>query len=183
VIVRLILRAEPHPVDPILRLRQLLKWAWRHHRLRCVGVATTSNQEVAIMKMSTAFPSKFLRAADIADLGGSAVYTVRKVVLEEVGQDKTTKPVVYFRQIQQGLVLNRTNAARLSASLGDESDAWIGKQIGLEVERVPMRGQLVDSIKAGAHGKYMEEHRLPSPLESQIATKAPLDDLDDELPF
>ena len=66
------------------------------------------------MKISTAYPSKYLRAADIEEMGGQVDYTIRRVVMEEVGQDRQEKPIVHFRQIRAGLVLNRTNAARLA---------------------------------------------------------------------
>jgi hypothetical protein len=139
------------------------------------------------MKTSTAFPSKFLRVADIDEVGGQLTPTIRKVVVEEIGQDRQEKPVVYFRQTQLGLVLNRTNAARLSASLGDETDGWIGKQIVLETEQVPMRGQMVNSIRVRVDGKFVEERRVPTLVESQIAAQKPLDEggdaLDDEIPF
>jgi hypothetical protein len=128
------------------------------------------------VKISTAFPSKYLRAADVDDMGGELRHTIRKVVMEEVGKDRQEKPVIYFRQIQLGLVLNRTNAARLSASLGDETDAWVGKTIVVETEQVPMRGQIVNSIRVRVDGKFREERRPPTLVESQIAAQQPLDD-------
>jgi hypothetical protein len=139
------------------------------------------------VKISNAFPSKYLRAADIEEMGGRLTHTVRKVVMEEVGQDRQEKPVVYFTKIRPGLVLNRTNAARLAASLGDETDGWAGKTITLETEKVPMRGQLVDSIKAYVDGKFMEERRPPTSAEVLRSQVKPLgqdaDQLDDEIPF
>jgi hypothetical protein len=135
------------------------------------------------MRISKAFPSKYLRADDVDEMGGQLTYTIRKVVLEEIGQDKTTKPVAYFRTTQLGLVLNRTNAARLSASLGDETDAWIGKQITLETEQVPMRGQLVNSIRVRVDGAVQAERRPPTAEETARAAQQPLDldDLDDAI--
>ena len=135
------------------------------------------------MKISTVFPNKFLRAADIDEMGGQLTYTIRKVVIEELGQTREEKPIVSFRETKLGLVLNRTNAARLSASMGDETDGWIGKQIVLETEQVPMRGQLVNSIRVRTEGNFLAERRVPTQLESQVAAQKPLDDLDDALPF
>jgi hypothetical protein len=128
------------------------------------------------MKISQAFPSKYLRASDVDDMGGQLTYTIRKVAVEEVGQDRQEKPIVYFKQTRLGLVLNRTNAARLSASLGDETDGWVGRQIVLETEQVPMRGQLVNSIRVRVDGKFREERRPPTLVEAQIAAQQPLDD-------
>ena len=142
------------------------------------------------MKISEAFPSKYLRADDIDAMGGQVTYTVRKAVMEEIGQDRTEKPVVYFRETPSGLVLNRTNASRLAPSLGDDTDRWIGQQIVLETEMVPMRGQLVNSIRVRVDGKFREERRPPTANEAAIAAQKPLDQdgnpfdaLDDEIPF
>jgi hypothetical protein len=182
---QVVLRAERHRLDPVLRLKQLLKHALRTHALRCVSIFPQLAMEQETMKISSAFPSKYLRADDVDAEGGQLRYTIRKVVVEEVGQDRTEKPVCYFREAGPGLVVNRTNAARLAASLGDETDNWIGKQITLETERVPMGGKVVNSIRVRVEGKFLEEHRPPSPLESQIASNRPLarDILDDEIPF
>jgi hypothetical protein len=89
------------------------------------------------MRISTAFPSKYLRAADVDEAGGELTYTTSKVVLEKIGQDRTTKPVIYFTTTRLGLVLNKTNAVRLSASLGDETDSWAGRQIALDPSLTP----------------------------------------------
>jgi hypothetical protein len=135
-----VLRAERHPDAPEVRLRALLKRAWRDGALRCVEILQLDSPEEDIMKISEAFPSKYLRADDVDAMGGQLIHTIRKVVLEEVGQDRVEKPVIYFRETPSGLVLNRTNANRLTPSLGDDTAHWIGKQITLETEMVPMGG-------------------------------------------
>jgi hypothetical protein len=181
---QIVLRAEQHRIDPVLRPRALLKRAWRDHALRCVSILQLNNDGASTtMKISTAFPSKYLRASDVDEMGGQLTYTIRKVVMEEVGQDRQEKPVMYFKQVQMGLVLNRTNAARLSASLGDETSAWTDRQIVLETEQVPMRGQLVNSIRVRTEGNFVAERRVPTPQEAQVAAQKPLDDLSDEIPF
>jgi hypothetical protein len=128
------------------------------------------------MKVQDAFPSKYLRAADVESMGGELNYTIKRIVIEEVGQDKEEKPILYFRQIQQGLVLNRTNADRLAASLGDEMDNWAGKKITLTTELVRFGGRTVPGIVAQVDGAFMQERRPPSAKESAQAAQAPFDD-------
>jgi hypothetical protein len=142
------------------------------------------------MKISNAFPSKYLRADDIDARGGQLTHTIRKVVLEEVGQDRVEKPVVYVRDTPCGLVLNRTNATRLAASLGDETNDWIGQQIVLETEQVPMGGRIVPAIRVRVDGSFVKERRPPTASEAARAAQQPLeqdgnpfDDLDDQIPF
>lgn len=97
------------------------------------------------MKVSTLFKGKYLKAAS---LGGAPVrVTIESLTMEELGEDKEEKPVVYFQNKDQGLVLNRTNASVLADLFGDESDGWIGKQIVLSPEKVSFQGRLVDAIR------------------------------------
>lgn len=85
------------------------------------------------MRMKDKFPSRFLKSADLD--GKSVRFKIINVCDEEVGfgSEKETKPILYFAGTKKGLILNKTNNDLLVQSLGDESDAWIGKVIGLKV--------------------------------------------------
>jgi hypothetical protein len=187
---QIVLRAERHPDAPEVRLRALLKRARRDGALRCVEILQLDSPEEDIKKISEAFPSKYLRADDVDAMGGEVTYTVRKAVMEEIGQDRTEKPIVYFRESPSGLVLNRTNATRLASSLGDDTAGWTGKQITLETEQVPTGGRMVNSIRVRVDGEFREERRPPTASEAARAAQQPLDQsgnpfdaLDDEVPF
>jgi hypothetical protein len=134
------------------------------------------------------FESRYLAAADVEELGGEVTYAIRRVVMEQVGQPKEDKAVVYFRQHKKGLVLNQTNNTRLISSLGDESDDWIGQNITLTVEQVPFQNKIVPAIRVRVDGKFLEERRPPTASEAARAAQKPLDQnpfdtLDDEIPF
>lgn len=86
------------------------------------------------MKIGAAFPSKYLKAADLQ--GRRVPVTIDRVELEDV-DDGDRKPVLYFRGTDRGLVLNRTNAAALTDHLGtDETDQWRGRRVVLFPTRV-----------------------------------------------
>jgi hypothetical protein len=104
-------------------------------------------------------------------MGGELNYAIKKVVVEEVGQDKQEKPILYFKQARQGLVLNRSNADRLAATFGDETDAWGGKRVTLTVEPVRFGGRMVPGIVASA-ADFLTERRPPRASEAPL----PLDD-------
>ncbi len=54
------------------------------------------------------------------------------VVAQEVGKDKETKPVAYFKGEPRGLVLNVTNYKVLTKAHGNpDTDSWIGAKIEL----------------------------------------------------
>lgn len=103
------------------------------------------------MNISKVFTSKYLRAADIDEIADentqTAVVVIDRVEMDEIGQDQQQKPVVYFRGIEPGLVLNKTNSATLAKLLGNETDDWDGKAVGLFTTEVDYAGQQVLAIR------------------------------------
>lgn len=103
------------------------------------------------MKIDKMFSSKFLRAADVDEMADentqTAVVTIDRVEMAEVGQDQQEKPVVYFRGIDPGMVLNKTNANSIAKLLGNDTDEWSGKAIGLFTTEVDFSGQQVLAIR------------------------------------
>jgi hypothetical protein len=120
------------------------------------------------MRISTRTKSRYLRAADVGD--ESLAYTVRNVVEETMQNSGETKLVIYFREIGEGLVLNKTNERRLADYLGDETTAWAGRRIALDTVEVDSHGDLVRSIRARrrsgctgqAHDQGLGEEGLPA---------------------
>ncbi len=101
------------------------------------------------MKMTEAFPSKYLRAdVDVCD-EQPVVATIKEVEMETVGQgaQSDSKPVVYFREFTKGLVLNKTNAGIISDLYGDDSDDWAGKRVTLYATEVQFEGKMVAAIR------------------------------------
>lgn len=95
------------------------------------------------MKSSDAFPSKYLRTADLQ--GREFHLTITAVRREEVG-DGDIKPVMFFQGAEKGMVVNKTKWMAMSAMYGDESDNWIGAQITLFPTKVLFKSDMVDSI-------------------------------------
>ena len=99
-------------------------------------------------KVSEAFPSNYLKAADLNNR--TIKVAINKIVFEEIGQNKDRKPIVYFDKVQKGLVLNKTNAVEIAATHGDQMDGWSGKEIELFSQMVPFQGQNVAAIRVRA---------------------------------
>jgi len=97
------------------------------------------------MKLTEAFPSKWLRAADLD--GQPRLVTIESVKLEAVEQGQPAKPVIVLRGMTQGLVLNKTNGNTLAAFLGDDTDTWTGKKFVLFPTQAEFQGKLVDCIR------------------------------------
>jgi hypothetical protein len=96
------------------------------------------------MKFHEAFPSKYLKAADLE--GKEHTVTIDHIA-SEVMRNGEAKHVAYFRGKKKGLVLNVTNGKRLMARYGDELDDWAGGEVILYVDVTDMNGQIVDCIR------------------------------------
>ncbi len=101
--------------------------------------------------VSDAFPSLYLKAADLKNR--TVKVTIDKVVFEEIGQNRDSKPILYFNDAKKGLVLNKTNATEIAATHGDQMEGWTGKEIELFSMMVPFQGQNVPAIRVRAVAK------------------------------
>src|SRR5262249_6526195 len=93
------------------------------------------------------FPSRFLKASDL--MGQRRVLTISKVTSEEIGREKTRKPVVYFQKCSKGLPLNKTNGKKIAEVVGSKLITdWPGKQIALYPKQdVEFAGQIGPAIR------------------------------------
>lgn len=98
------------------------------------------------MKVSEAFPSKYLSAADLN--GGNARAVMQTIEMEKIGDD--TKPVVYFKGKTKGLALNKTNSRTIADAYGDEMDDWRDQEIILFPAMVDYQGKTVEAIRVRA---------------------------------
>lgn len=121
------------------------------------------------MKISEAYPSKYLTAEDLN--GKSVAVKIEAVNLEEIGKgsDKDSKLVIDFVGKEKALVCNKTNAKTISKVLGsEESDDWIGKSIIIEPREVEFQGNMVWSIRVSL--------RRPGSASPASAPLVPADD-------
>jgi hypothetical protein len=122
---------------------------------------------------SEAFPSKYLKAADLND--GPAIVTIKLAELEWIkGFDGKEQPkvVVYFAKKHKPLILNRTNFDAITdiADSG-ETDDWVGTRIELFTMPVTFNGKTADGV------------RVRKPGAEQKPKKVVAKDDDDKPPF
>lgn len=98
------------------------------------------------MRISAAFPSDYLKAADLDGRNVKAVMS--HVEMKDIGGDH--KPILYFQGKEKGLVLNKTNANNIAQAYGDDTDDWNGKEIVLFEAMVDYQGKTVASIRVRA---------------------------------
>lgn len=135
------------------------------------------------MRMSQAFPTKYLSAADLQ--GKSFVLTVKNVTVEEMERGGDRKPVVWFQESPKGLALNKINSNMIVEAYGDESDAWSGQKIEVYPSETEFQGKIVPCIRVRT------PQTAPPPVPSMVAN-VPSNEpppipgsvpLDDDIPF
>ena len=119
------------------------------------------------MKLDQLFVRRFLTAADCKD---ERRLVIKSVEVAQVNGAGETKPVLRFRGLEQGLVLNKTNAATLAAAFGEESDDCIGKSVILFRTKTDFQGEEVDCVRLRIPDET-EEH--VSQTDSQTTSEAP----------
>jgi hypothetical protein len=143
--------------------------------------------------------SRFLKAGD---LGGEKKFRIKSVSVEEIGDKKERKPVVWFTSDERGLVLNKINNRTIRGAFGDNMEAWPGKIIVMFETMVDMRGKLVPALRvripppkqATAGNSQAAAPAKPKPTFDDFVgeTEPPVkpaakpsltDDLDDEIPW
>jgi hypothetical protein len=136
------------------------------------------------MKISEKFRSRHMKASDI--LGDTRV-VIAKVMEEEVGRDREDKIVLYFKNMSQGLPLNATNGKRLARAFGDDTDAWSGKTIVLYLEPTSYNGEECMGVRVRVPDAGEAVVKLAQAGGSKgaaaVRAQAPLNTLDDEIPF
>lgn len=137
------------------------------------------------MNIDTAFPSKYLKAHD---LGGKTVkLKITGINVEKLGED--LRPVISFNGTEKTLVVNKTNANRITQSYGKETDDWIGKDIEVYPDQVEFQGRMVEAIRVRVPARPPQgkpavtgQFAAPPPAsEKDYGTLA--DELDDTIPF
>ncbi len=95
------------------------------------------------MKISNAFTSQYLKAADLDDK--PVKFLMDRVEMEDVGGDP--KPILFFQGQDKGLVLNKTNSNNIADAYGDDTDGWAGREIVLYPAMTDFQGKTVPCIR------------------------------------
>jgi hypothetical protein len=123
------------------------------------------------MKWSQISTSKYLKPAT---LGRPAPLTITAYSEETLSDEN--KAVLWFEEIDKGLVLNATNGARIAETLGDDMDKWPGAVITLYATTINIRGQSVQTIRVESVSVSAAEH-------AREAAAATAEIIDDDVPY
>ncbi len=123
------------------------------------------------MNISDAFPSNYLKAADLQ--GRNVTVTIAGATIEEIGQGqkKDRKLVLSFFGKEKALVCNKTNASTIEKLYGSDTDAWIGQPIILCAREVEFQGEMVMAIRVSL--QRPNPPAAPARVAPQPVTPAP----------
>jgi hypothetical protein len=150
--------------------------------------ADPNQKDTCIMvTLNDAFPSKYLKAADLA--GGPVVAIIKLADLEKIkGFDgrETARVVAYFSKKLKPLILNRTNFEAIGDICGSfDSDDFGGTKIELFVQKVSGPNGIVDGVRVRPPGQMelIPEPKKKKPVKSNSAERPSLaEELDDDIP-
>ena len=140
------------------------------------------------MNINDSFPSNYLKASDLGT--AQPVVTIERIEYEPVGRTKEMKAVVYFVWKDKGVVLNKTNAKKITDLIGSpETDDWAGFKIRLFATTTEFGGETVECIRVKAAGVTTPNGRtqtptrrpVPEPAQEPVSEAAEPDDF--EIPF
>lgn len=99
------------------------------------------------MNINDSFPSNYIKHSDLQ--GGIVKVTMSHVTIEELGSgdDKNTKPILFFEGRSKGLALNKTNSHVIADAYGTETDGWAGQVLELYPDKTQYKGDVVDCIR------------------------------------
>ena len=138
-------------------------------------------------KLNEMYPSKYLKAGDFTETGQAL--TIKHLEEDNVGQGKDAKDVwvIFFKEVEKGLILNKTNSGIIGKLYGEDTDDWIGKRVTLYATEVQFGNEMVEAIrirtkipKGAANGKPETAKAAKAPA---APAREPGDDDDDEAPY
>lgn len=130
--------------------------------------------------IDTAFPSRYLRAADL-DEHATTLVTIDSCSVESVGQGREAedKLVIKFAEFPKCLILNKTNANAIAEYLDTRNyELWAGQRIGLVVRDVEYQGKSVPAIRTKRAPVVKKPSKAAAPADTPVTAPD-----EDDIPF
>jgi hypothetical protein len=132
------------------------------------------------VNIDQAFPSKYIKASALE--GRTVAVVIDRVEVENVGRNKDTKPVLYFRGKEKGLVLNRINSKKIAEIAGSsDTEDWSGVQVAIYPTTTEFEGETVECIRIKAAPQRPQG--TPSAVAPAPPPPPPVELTEDDIPF
>lgn len=153
------------------------------------GLENNLTEEIK-MNLDEAFPSKFLKSADLGEAGTEVLVTIKDIKGITEFKDGGKSLDVEFVEFDKILGMNKTNRESTAIYLRSRNtDEWIGKKVVLYVDLVRnQQGNMVDAIRVKPAPKprimqaATQQQRRPIVLdEPRYESENPAEDMDDSV--
>lgn len=139
-------------------------------------------------KFSAAFPSKFLKPADLN--GEDVIVTIQDIEISD-GTDMQGKPKknvdCHLKETFDGQVkilrLSKMNAELLRDKYGDEMDDWVGARVKLFEDKIKIGSEIKSIIKLRVSSAKADVAKPRREEEDRPSKKYSDKELEDEIPF
>jgi hypothetical protein len=132
------------------------------------------------MNINELYPSAYIKAQDVET---PKLVTINSLEVNRKMNDGEHKHVLSFAEIEQELVLNKTNTGLIASIHGQNTQDWVGKQIVLFKDKTSLQGKVVDCVRVRAP----KQKTAPAPAKPAAAKPAPVpaqaDNTPDDVPF
>lgn len=116
--------------------------------------------------------SKWFKWQDMPEGMQSAIFTIEAVSLDNYapeGQKEKWKITLWFVGFEKGFGLNVGNGDQVKTLLGEDTDAWVGQQIVLAIERTMFEGSMVNCLRVHP----VQQPQQPAPAPAPVQQPAP----------
>jgi hypothetical protein len=128
--------------------------------------------------LNDAYPSRFLKAADLKKPTTLTITSVDFETLKNNGQDER-KLVMSFKGTKKQLVVNKTNfEATIDITGEDDSDNWPGHKIEAFASEAQLGSKMVPCVRVRQPAQGVLKTKKPN-----AEPALPPDDMDNEIPF
>jgi hypothetical protein len=154
-------------------------------RFSMAETETEHEPETETVNVNEVFPSKYLKAEVDVMEDQPITVTIESVDVERMGQgaDAQDKFVLQFRELEKGMVLNKTNSMTIARLYGDESDDWVGKRITLYSTEVQYKDEMVASIRIKSKEPKGPGKAVPTGVPARPIMPVNQEPPDDDIPF
>ena len=120
------------------------------------------------MRVTEIYHGKFLQATELPD--GDIPVEMSHYEMVDFGSEE--KAVLYFKGKKRGLILNKTNAYKISELHGDDMEEWPGKRVVMYKTSTEFQGRSVPCIRF--------RDKVPSPKKAKRPPAPEPQEFDDD---